>query len=144
MIAISILHHLLQQLYQISHYTVLIFDFRPGFDTLLSGNDKLQDTCPVVFGNVNQATVDSVHAKFISGANFHFERPIVVDQDNLSLHQHRIEENFLSATMWMTFESRSSSELMEKPSSKRASLDLFRIQNWGIDVLYAIQGPSKG
>ena len=70
------------------------FDFRPGFDTLLSGNDKLQDTCPVVFGNVNQATVDSVHAKFTSGANLHFERLIVVDRDNLSLHQHRIVKTF--------------------------------------------------
>ena len=119
------------------------FDFRPGFDTLLSGNDKSQDTCPVVFGNVNQATVDSVHAKFTSGADLHFEKPIVVDRDNLSLHQHRIEENFSSTSMWMVFESRSSSELMEKPSSKRASLDLFRIQKRKIDVLYAIQGPSK-
>ena len=119
------------------------FDFRPGFDTLLSGNDKSQDTCPVIFGNVNQATVDSVHAKFTSGADLHFEKPIVVDRDNLSLQWHRIEENFLSTSMWMAFESRSSSELMEKPSSKRASLDLFCIQKLGIDVLYAIQGPSK-
>ena len=62
------------------------FDSRPGFDTLLSGNDKSQDTCPVVFGNVNQATVDLVHAKFTFGAGLHFERPIVVDQDNLSLY----------------------------------------------------------
>ena len=47
------------------------FDSRPGFDTLLSGNYKSQDTCPVVFGNVNQATVNSVHVKFTSGANLY-------------------------------------------------------------------------
>ena len=29
------------------------FDFRPGFDTLLSGNDRSHDTCPVVFGKVS-------------------------------------------------------------------------------------------
>ena len=115
----------------LSNQSLHRFDFgsRTGFDTLLSGNNNSQDTCPVVFGNVNQATVDSVHAKFTSGANLHFERLIVVDRDNLSLHQHCIKETFSSTSMWMTFERRLSSELMEKLSNKQASLDLFCIQN---------------
>ena len=129
MIAISILHHLLQQLYQISHYTVLILIPDQALILYFLGMTSLKIPALFFFGNVNQATVDSVHAKFTSGANLHFERLIVVDRDNLSLHQHRIKENFSSTSMWMTFERRLSSELMEKLSNKQASLDLFCIQN---------------